>query len=647
MEEDRSSLRCGWLAAKNPSLGLVVLALVGCSSGEAEDPAKGDDPRLETLGRCADSDPLRRPLFGDLHVHTRLSLDANLKGTRVSPADAYRFALGETIDLPPYDASGNATRSLTIERPLDFVAVTDHAEFLGLVSECTDPEAGAYDSNECQLYRNDPDRAFYDFNFALAALQGRAVTPPPCLEGACQGGQGAAWQTIQDAAEAYYDRSDSCELTTFVAYEYSASPSSRNLHRNVIFRNHVVPDRPVSYFDANHEEQLWSALEDECLEAGTACDVLTIPHNSNLSAGLMFETRDGNDEPIGAEYASRRALMEPLVEVFQHKGSSECVSDATAPDEQCDFELMPYTTLAMANLGGPGTDPEPSDMVRNALGKGLELGASLGVNPFAFGMIGSTDTHVGAAGAVDENRFTGHGGAGLPLNELPPGLVDHVWFNPGGLAVLWAEENSREALFQAMRRREAYATSGPRIEVRLFGGSGYDPGLCDSPGLVQAGYDGGVPMGGVLAAGGGAPSFVVAALKDGGTSQRPGTPLQRIQIVKGWLEAGEVRIAVHEVAGDPNNGADVDLATCEPSGSGFDQLCSVWSDPDFSPGAPAFYYARVLENPTCRWHVYACNAAGVDCADPNSIGEGYEGCCSGQPATIQERAWTSPIWYEP
>jgi len=252
---------------------------------------------------------------------------------------------------------------------------------------------------------------------------------------------------------------------------------------------------------------------------------------------------------------------------------------------------------------------------------------------------------------VSDATFPGHGGAGQPnRDELPAGLADVAAFNPGGLAVLWAEENSREALFLAMRRREAYGTSGPRIVLRFFGGYGYAPSMCDATDFAQQGYDGGVPMGGVLgeAPEGAAPTFAVSALRDPGTDGSSGTALQRIQIVKGWLEDDGPHYEVHEVAGDPDNGASVDPATCEPMGTGFDSLCGVWTDTNFDPAQQAFYYARVIENPTCRWHAIAClSAPPLDCANPDSVPEGWEGCCDERLAkTQQERAWSSPIWYQ-
>jgi hypothetical protein len=296
-------------------------------------------------------------------------------------------------------------------------------------------------------------------------------------------------------------------------------------------------------------------------------------------------------------------------------------------------------------------DAPPLSFAREALGEGLLQQARLGVNPFRFGLIGSTDTHLGAPGQVDEDAHVGHA-AGIVSSrfEIPP-LPDQPHFNPGGLAVLWAEENSRDALFDAMRRREAFATSGPRIVVRFFAGWQLSDDLCARSDFAAAGYASGVPMGGVLPAPSdagavAAPSLAVWALADAGAAEHPGTPLQRVQIVKLWLEDGVAREQVFDVAGDAANGADVDLASCTPRGAGSAQLCQVWRDAGFDPAQPALWYARVVENPSCRWQSFVCLRAGVDC--DAGAPAGLEACCDPSiPKTIQERAWTSPIWYVP
>ncbi len=644
----------GGRAAGRGLAGLLAAGLL--ASAAAAEPARQgvtpERPYVVTEDRepCAGFDPLRQPFFGDTHVHTAFSQDASTQGTRNTPRDAYRFARGEPLGIQPYDAEGRPLRTARLERPLDFAAVTDHAEQLGEVHLCSTPGASGYDSWVCRLYRGWPRAAFFVMNWVATSWESRfdfcGDEGTLCLDAAH-----TVWEEIQAAAEGAYDRSAACGFTSFVGYEWTASARfGRNLHRNVIFRNERVPALPASVFEARTATALWDRLQAECLEAGTGCDVITIPHNANLSNGLMFESAGTPGTPIDAAEAARRARFEPLVEVMQHKGDSECLPGAA--DELCAFEKLPYDYFGVKFvpwLGGG--EPGEKDTVRWALGEGLRLRQQLGENPFRFGLVASTDTHLGTPGLVAEEGHPGHGGAGAPAaRSLPRGLPDDLEYGPGGLAVLWAEENTRDALFAAMQRREAYGTSGTRPLVRFFGGWDWPEDLCRRDDFVARGYADGVPMGGMLPPpppDARAPAFAVWALRDPGTGRRPGTPLQRIQIVKGWLEDGDPRERVLDVAGG-DNGASVELATCAPRGEGADQLCRVWRDPDFDPAEDAFYYARVVENPTCRWSQYACNAARVDCADPDAVPEGFEGCCSERHRrTVQERAWTSPIWYAP
>ncbi|MFW2388191.1 MAG: DUF3604 domain-containing protein, partial [Polyangiales bacterium] len=493
------------------------------------------------------------------------------------------------------------------------------------------------------------------------------------------------WRKVVGDADAAYDRSDRCEFTTFPGYEWSAGPSAKNLHRNVMFKNGSVTDLPYNYFDEPYAEGLWSRLQTECIDASTGCDVLTIPHNSNLSEGIYFENKMANGDPFTAEYAQMRNAMEPVIEIYQHKGASECLPGSATADELCGFEAIPYSNLATVNQNRI-TPPDPRGFLRVAYGDGLELNESLGTNPFQYGITAATDTHISAPGFVAEDDFKGHGGAGQPNRYLPPpqGFPDIEYLSPGGLTAVWAEENAREAIFASFRRKEVFGTSGPRIQVRMFGGWDYPTDLCNSDDLAAQGDAGGVPMGGTLPpqSGSTAPMFVLAAKQD-----PESVPLQRIQVVKGWLDGEEYQVTVYDVAGDANNGATVDLATCETGGDDSPDLCTVWQDPDFDSSQRAYYYARVLENPSCRWTTqqcaeadyscddydferckeltamqasdYACDCCDpaiglnpgacvdVDCSDPGALPEVEERCCHPVEPSIQERAWTSPIWYQP
>ncbi|MEE8311989.1 MAG: DUF3604 domain-containing protein [Candidatus Binatia bacterium] len=631
--------------------------------------ADADPPpweRTETRAACGDFTTLRTPFFGDLHIHTAVSADSYIYGTRVDPRDAYAFAIGATIPLADDDEL--QTRSATIDRPLDFAAVTDHSEWFGEVDLCTTPSSPAYDDPVCQLLRavDDPNDRF------LTIVQWQFVAgipePPPHLplcDAAgvdCEAAAISVWQDLQDAAEGAYDRSGACSFTTFVGFEHTQSPSGAHQHRNVIFRNHVVPPFAVNTMDTiagGSPQGVWSAIEDDCLDAGQGCDAVIIPHNTNLSNGQSWT------DPIDAADARRRQDIEPLAEIFQVKAGSECRFDRLAgvgsmsADELCTFEQRPEASqIPNQPIPSIGEYP-PRNLVRNALKDGLMFEEWLGVNPFKLGFIASTDNHNGTAGNTEEIDWEGSEGNAdaSPMRRVE----DRLRTNPGGLAVVWAEENSRDAIFSALRRRETYATSGTRPVLRFFGGR-LRGVSCDSADMVARAYERGTPMGGQLGPvrGNRSPKFVVSALKDPGPAIRPGTDLQRIQIIKGWVDAsGQTHEKVFDVAGDPNNGAGVNPNTCAPTGTGAAELCTVWEDPDFDPEMRSFYYARVLENPTCRWSTLVCKDSGVDpfaadCDDQAAaVGPGFENCCLTEAEdpfherVIQERAWSSPIWYRP
>lgn len=630
--------------------------------------------------RCANYRPDRMALFGDLHVHTGLSADAFATDTRVTPDEAYAFARGEALRIAPLDAEGNGTRVVRLERPLDFAALTDHAENFGEVAICTDPTDPAYASDNCVGYRTPvpAERAGNSIVLRMARLMGvepmvaarnvDVVRPAAVcgLDGArCAAASRSVWQSVQAAAERWDDPSEACEFSTLIAYEWTLTPNFTKIHRNVIFRNTQVPDAPISSLDEPTAPGLWRRLREECLDAGTGCDVLAIPHNSNLSNGHLFAAEIPADAPLDvqARLARERARLEPLVEIMQVKGDSECRNGlsgvVSAPDEYCAFEeFRPAGTEDCEDATGQGALAGQGcvsrvDYVRNALTAGLAEAERLGTNPFEFGLIASTDTHNGTPGDVEEYSFDGAGGfrdadpiARLGIAESTI-VVPDLLKNPGGLVGVWAEENARESIFRAMKRRETFGTSGPRIAVRFFGGWAMPEAICDAASLAEQGYARGVPMGSRLSTRpetASAPRFVVSALRDPGIEGHPGGLLQRIQIIKGWVgQDGSLQQAVYDVAGGPN-AARVDIESCEVSGPGANSLCSVWQDPDFDPSRRAFYYARVLENPSCRWSGWECLRL-RESLDANAL----PNACSLPDArhTIQERAWSSPIWYEP
>jgi hypothetical protein len=604
--------------------------------------------RTEWREPCDAFDPHRRVFWGDTHVHTSYSFDSWGQGTRNSPRDAYRFARGEPLGIQPYDASGRPVRTVRIDRPLDFTLLTDHAEVMGEVRICQTPGLPGHDALPCRIARRWPLLGYAVINsqmmddadpvrYGLCGPDGRH----------CRETGRRPWQEIQEAAEEAYDRTSACRFTSFVGFEWSGNPDSSMIHRNVLFRNEVVPQRLSNYVDDRTNEAFWRWLDEACLSSDDRCDALAIPHNSNLGNGRLFPLEMADGEPLSREYAALRAKIELLLEVTQHKGDSEC---RVGDDPLCDFETLEFGRMREQATPWDVTEPAPLSYAREILGAGMVEQARLGVNPFKLGLVGATDTHLGTPGLVDEQVFPGHG-AGIASARLGvPPIPDDVRFNPGGLQAVWAEENSRDSLFAAMHRRETYGTSGPRMVVRTFTGFDVPDDLCEHGDFAARGYAHGVPMGGDLrgAPDGAAPAIAVLARRDPGTGSRPGTRLQRVQVVKMWESDGRAHQKVFEVAGDPDNGASVDRYTCEPSGPGHDELCTVWRDPEFDPDVHAAWYVRVVENPTCRWTAHACNAQGVRCEDPTTAEGVLVACCDPEiPMTIQERAWTSPVWYTP
>ena len=593
--------------------------------------------------QAPERNPLRNAYFGDFHVHSSWSLDAYvLGGNRDDPSLAYRFGRGEEVTK----ADGTVHR---LRVPLDFMAVTDHDTWLGQVHLCNDASDAAYDTPTCEQIRAN------DW-FGTGAFEGRGRRPPDiCGQGEatmtaankCYERARHLWDEIQRNADAFNEPG---VFTTFPAYEWTAQPRGYgHLHRNVIFRGDAVPAWGGGAVEMeNRPERLWAWLEAACTGD---CQVVAIPHNPNLSGGLAFD--EFGWTPYTTEMLRLRAWAEPLVEIHQIKGNSECYRGLGTTDEECNFENY-YPVCEPGQRSGCAHAP---DFVRNALKTGLRLEADFGVNPFKFGFIASPDDHQSLPGAADEDDFTdkpvkfGSGG-GLDAIGRPRGWDEKAdggnISNPGGLVGVWAEANTREAIFDALRRRETFGNSGTRIHVRFFAGWDYPADLDMRRDMVEAAYAGGVPMGGDLPdpSGGDAdegPHFVVWAMKDPNSAN-----LQKIQIVKGWAAAGgETAEQVYDVACadglEPDsrthrcadNGARVDLSDCSySSGLGAAELSTTWTDPDFDPALRAFYYVRVLENPTCRWTTHRALARGT--APPPS-----------DPPTVKERAWSSPIWYTP
>jgi len=577
----------------------------------------------ETRAPCQVHVKNRIPLFGDLHVHTALSLDANTQGTLNTPDDAYRYAKGQSLYLQPYLEDGTSERVSRLKQPLDFAAVTDHAELLGEVRMCGDINSPKYKSFHCRVYRNFPKLSYFYLN-AKASVRGEASVCGEAREFCLDAAQ-TPWHETIAAAESHYDRTSDCSFSSFVGYEWTgAAYSGNNLHRNIIFNNANVPSSPVSFYEAPSRKELWGQLDLSCNEN---CDYVVIPHNSNLSNGYMFEKPDQDEIFI-------QSKKEPLVEIFQHKGSSEC--NISTSDPLCDFEQLPYKDFRSKFQKDFSRSPDAS-YVRESLGQGLMTQEELSVNPLKFGVIASTDTHLGTPGAVDENTFQGHGGAGKSFrSSIPKGLPDDIEFNPGGLAVAWAEENSRSSIFDAFKRKEVYGTSGPRFIVRFFMGDDLETNLCQNPDAISDAYQHGVPMGGTLKS----QSLSQARLfvSSQADTTLPDQFIEKLQVIKGVVRNGELITSIHDVE-ITDSPVELDEDTCRVQGKGQKNLCTVWNDPNFNNAENAYYYVRVIANKSCRWSHNLCLQNSEYCDSEPKVE-------SSSAKFIQERAWTSPIWLE-
>ena len=596
------------------------------------------------------ANPLRNAYFGDLHVHSAMSLDANVFDAHNGPRAAYRFAKGESFVLP-----GSGVRQ-KLETPLDFAAVTDHAEGMGLVHQCYDKASSSYWSFDCMGVRYQIVLFFSQW-FSSAQQKGAQLAThntSACGTGGknCVAASKGVWQDMQAAAREQYEPG---YFTTFSGFEYSPTLSRGGmLHRNVIFRGDTVPFNVFSAMDGFSEDLLrW--LSNDCTGD---CKALTIPHSSNFSWGLMFGDTNSDGTPLTPENKALRSRYDALAEVFQAKGSSECATGVATTDAHCNFEnIFPACTPDEAEINAQTGQHSarciaPQDMVRNVLKKGLLEDQQKGVNPYKLGIMAASDNHNGTPGDTAESTWNGHAGVSDSQAEQRLGIKRSLLArtvglmpsstNPGGLTGVWAEENTREAIWDALHRKETFGTSGTRVRARLFASFDFPAHLHTQADAVRVAYHTGVPMGGDLpvAGPGQVPSFLVMAQRDVHSA-----PLQRIQVVKGWVSGSDVKEQVYDVvcsdgiAPAPgthqcrDNGAKVDLTDCSIStDKGAAELATTWRDPDFDPHASAFYYVRVLENPVCRYSQRDALKLGVE--PPANV-----------PKTIQERAWTSPVWY--
>ena len=600
---------------------------------ELPPPAKNYSPYL-------DQDLPNRVFWGDTHLHTSYSTDAGMVGCRLGPEDAYRFARGEEV-------TSNTGQRARLSRPYDFLVVSDHSENLGL--------APMIATSDPILLKTEVGRLWHDM---VKAGKGFEAFGDWIQRGSTTGKDPinspemarSAWDVIIRAAERYNEPG---KFTAFIGYEWTSTPGGNNLHRNVIFRDGAqLASRtaPFSGYDSPDPEMLWKWMQ--AYEDKTGGRLLAIPHNGNLSGGMMWATETMGKKPIDRAYAETRARREPLAEITQPKGTSETHPALSPQDEFAGFEIWDKS-----NLGGNApTSKEmlPGSYARAALKAGLALEEKVGVNPFKFGLIGSTDSHT-ALSTADESNFFGKTPGTEPsakrwehaaIPAIKPELVTYGWaLGASGLAAIWARENTRESLFDAMERREVYGTTGTRMTVRVFAGWDFAPADVHRADFAADGYRRGVPMGGDLRAApaGKAPTFLIRAMRD-----VDGANLDRIQVVKGWLDAkGQTQEHIYDVAVSDGRRIDADGRARTPVGSTVDVasatytntigapvLWAHWKDPSFNPRERAFYYVRVLEIPTPRWTAFDAKFYGIKM--PPEV-----------PMTLQERAYTSPIWYTP
>jgi len=610
---------------------LILTALIGCKN-DAKKEIIVDEVVLETTEtseRTTGYSETKNAYFGNLHIHTSWSFDGFTNGSVTEPEDAYRWAQGEAIP-----GGGDGT-PLKIKVPLDWYAVSDHAEWMGMFKMMADPNTPIGQLDFAKRVTSDDTavsfKAFGDFLYDFST--GGELSKEPLFSDPAI--MKSVWKEIIETADKHNQPG---KFTTFPAFEWSSNPDTRNLHRVVLFKNSEnIPNLAFSSLNSDRPEDLWEWMEQSRNNGAT---LLAIPHNGNASDGKMFSLVDSDGNPLSKAYSDSRMKNEPLYEISQIKGSSDTHPDLSPNDEFADFELWDYTLAATAER----PTNRKGSYARQALLDGIQLESEGKGNPFKYGFIGDSDSHNSAA-AIEEDNYTGKFGMENSREhrlEGPPGFPEVNKqqireFGSGGLAGIWAEENTRDAIYDAMLRKETFGTSGTRMKVRFFGGFNFNENLIAKDNWLTLAYANGVPMGSDLSnSNGKAPTFIVQAIKE-----VDGANLDRAQIIKGWVDTyGKSHEKIYDVAlsdnrtdGKTHVGNTVDLKTAKYSNNiGAVQFFTTWTDPDFDASQNAFYYVRIIEIPTPRWSTYDAVVLGIPIRKDI-------------PAIIQERGWSSPIWY--
>ncbi len=608
---------------------LVFAALVAAFSGGFY-LVKADAQSIGEPGRGSGKNPLKNVYFGEQHLHTSASPDAFAVGTRGTWDDAYRYAMGEEVKL------STTGKKIKKRSPYDFVAITDHAEYFGVMPRLIDTKDPLSKTAFAKKLM-DKNAKMTDPTSAVSIILRSILTSIPMLEYVKPEMLQENWQRYVKTANKYNKPG---KFTALIAFEWTAIPNGRNMHRNVFFRDDKGPVVPFSSFDSYYPEDLWTYLE---VQRNAGNDTFAIPHNGNVSDGWMYSPNKFLGGPMDARYAKRQALNEPLTEIIQTKGSSDTHPLLSPNDEFANFELFQN----LINVGQPSQIKY--GYIRQGLVEGMILEDKLGTNPFKMGIVSGADSH-SAYSNNEEFGFRGSHGAtdDTPQKRLHPGKSPSgepaSVVGSAGATAVWAEENTRASIFDGMKRKETYGTSGTLIRLRFFGGWDYSKNLVKDKDFVKKAYNGGVPMGGDLPKKASkAPTFAVWALKDPESGN-----LDRVQIIKGFINKwGRTDEKIYDVALSDGRKADPKTGKVPPVGttvdikkatytndSGESQLSVVWTDPEFDPKQKAVYYVRVLEIPTPRWSTY-------DSARNNLP------LSKLVPTTIQERAWSSPIWYTP